>query len=93
MLHTRAQVALRRGHDTAAEALREVFQELLTDEQPLRRMGALVAGSKTLTASVTWVDEATRGPAKDFQKLVDGLVQEVFCGGQAGAAAKAKPAQ
>lgn len=45
MLHTRAQVALRRGHDAAAEALREVFSELLTDEQPLRRMGAMVAGS------------------------------------------------
>ncbi|WP_039630385.1 FAD-dependent monooxygenase [Streptomyces sp. 769] len=45
MLHTRAQVALRRGHDPAAEALREVFQELLLDEQPLRRMGALVAGT------------------------------------------------
>ncbi|WP_327585896.1 FAD-dependent monooxygenase [Nonomuraea sp. NBC_00507] len=45
MLHTRAQVALRRGHDAAAEALREVFQELLADEQPLRRMGALVAGT------------------------------------------------
>lgn len=45
MLHTRAQVALRRGHDPAAEALRSVFQELLDDEQPLRRMGALVAGS------------------------------------------------
>ncbi|MET8028585.1 FAD-dependent monooxygenase [Streptomyces avermitilis] len=45
MLHTRAQVALRRGTDPAAEALREVFQELLADEQPLRRMGALVAGS------------------------------------------------
>ncbi|MFI7702850.1 serine hydrolase domain-containing protein [Nonomuraea sp. NPDC049480] len=39
-------------------------------------------GSKTLTASVTWVDEATRGPAKDYKKLVDSLVQEVFCGGQ-----------
>ncbi|NUP81550.1 MAG: FAD-binding monooxygenase [Nonomuraea sp.] len=45
MLHTRAQVALRRGHDAAAEALREVLTELLTDEQPLRRMGALVAGT------------------------------------------------
>ncbi|AVT39919.1 FAD-dependent monooxygenase [Plantactinospora sp. BB1] len=45
MLHTRAQVALRRGHDPAAEALREVFQELLADEQPLRRMGTLVAGT------------------------------------------------
>lgn len=45
MLHTRAQVALRRGHDPAAEALRAVFQELLTDEQPLRRMAALIAGA------------------------------------------------
>ena len=45
LLHTRAQVALRRGHDPAAEALREVFQELLVDEQPLRRIGALVAGT------------------------------------------------
>ncbi|MEV4753198.1 FAD-dependent monooxygenase, partial [Streptosporangium sp. NPDC049248] len=45
MLHTRAQVALRRGHDAAAEALREVFSELLADEQPLRRMGAMVAGA------------------------------------------------
>jgi D-alanyl-D-alanine carboxypeptidase len=38
-------------------------------------------GSKTLTGSVTWVDEATRGPAKDFQKLVDELVKETFCTG------------
>ncbi|MGW4328637.1 FAD-dependent monooxygenase [Nocardia sp. NPDC004573] len=45
MLHTRAQVALRRGHDPAAEALREVFQELITDEQPVRRLGALIAGA------------------------------------------------
>ena len=45
MLHTQAQVALRRGHDPAAEALRAVFQELLTDEQPARRMGALIAGA------------------------------------------------
>ncbi|AJT69866.1 Anhydrotetracycline monooxygenase [Streptomyces lydicus] len=45
MLHTQAQVALRRAHDPAAEALREVFQELLTDEQPLRRMGALLSGA------------------------------------------------
>ena len=34
MLHTQAQVAVRRGHDPAAVALRELFQELLTDEQP-----------------------------------------------------------
>jgi 2-polyprenyl-6-methoxyphenol hydroxylase-like FAD-dependent oxidoreductase len=45
LLHTRAQVALRRGHDPAADALRELFQELLADEQPLRRIGGLMAGS------------------------------------------------
>jgi hypothetical protein len=43
LLQTQAQVALRRGHDPAADALRAVFQELLTDEQPLRRMAALIA--------------------------------------------------
>ncbi|GLW53615.1 hypothetical protein Kpho01_16260 [Kitasatospora phosalacinea] len=45
MLHTQAQVALRRGTDPAAEALRELLQELLADEQPLRRTAALVAGA------------------------------------------------
>lgn len=45
LLHTQAQVALRRGHDSAAEALRELFQELLVDEQPLLRLGALMAGT------------------------------------------------
>jgi 2-polyprenyl-6-methoxyphenol hydroxylase-like FAD-dependent oxidoreductase len=45
LLQTQAQVALRRGHDLAAEALRDLFLELLTDEQPLRRMGALIAGA------------------------------------------------
>ena len=46
LLHTQAQVALRRGHDPAAEALRELFGELLADEQPLRRIGALIAGTE-----------------------------------------------
>ena len=45
MLHAQAQIAIRRGHDPAAIALRELFQELLVDEQPLRRIGALMAGS------------------------------------------------
>jgi 2-polyprenyl-6-methoxyphenol hydroxylase-like FAD-dependent oxidoreductase len=45
LLNARAQVALRRGHDPAAEALRGLFQELLADEQPLRRIGALMAGT------------------------------------------------
>jgi len=47
--HTRAQVALRRGHDPAAEALREIFQELLADEPALRRMAAMVAGTASAT--------------------------------------------
>ena len=38
-------MALRRGQDPAAEALRELFAELLTDEQPARRVGALIAGT------------------------------------------------
>ncbi|WP_166133909.1 FAD-dependent oxidoreductase [Nocardioides ochotonae] len=45
MLHTQAQVALRRGHDPAAQALRELVGELLLDERPLRRIGSLMAGS------------------------------------------------
>lgn len=45
LLHTQAQVALRRGYDPAAVALRELLLELLVDEQPLRRIGALMAGS------------------------------------------------
>jgi 2-polyprenyl-6-methoxyphenol hydroxylase-like FAD-dependent oxidoreductase len=45
MLHAQAQVAIRRGHDPAAVELRDLFQELLVDEQPLRRLGALMAGS------------------------------------------------
>jgi hypothetical protein len=35
----------RRGQDPAGEALRELFLELLADEQPLRRLGALIAGT------------------------------------------------
>lgn len=45
LLQTRAQVALRRGHDAAADALRKVFGELLLDEQPQRRLAALIAGA------------------------------------------------
>ncbi|MDI5965387.1 FAD-dependent monooxygenase [Streptantibioticus silvisoli] len=45
MMQTQAQVALRRGQDPAAEALRQVLQELLVDEQPARRLGALIAGA------------------------------------------------
>ncbi|WP_327139806.1 aromatic-ring hydroxylase C-terminal domain-containing protein [Nocardia sp. NBC_01327] len=45
LLQTRAQVALRRGGDAAAEALRQVVQELLVDEPAVRRVGALIAGT------------------------------------------------
>jgi 2-polyprenyl-6-methoxyphenol hydroxylase-like FAD-dependent oxidoreductase len=45
LLQTQAQVALRRGHDPAAEALRTLISELLLDEQALRRMAALIAGA------------------------------------------------
>ncbi|TYB68462.1 beta-lactamase family protein [Nonomuraea sp. PA05] len=36
-------------------------------------------GKTTVTGAVTWVDDATRGPAASFQTLVDGLVKKVFC--------------
>ncbi len=45
LLHTRAQVALRRGFGPSADALRSLFLELTTDDQPLRRLGALMAGT------------------------------------------------
>ncbi|HEX6450552.1 MAG TPA: FAD-dependent monooxygenase [Trebonia sp.] len=45
LLQTQAQLALRRGQDPAAEALRELFAELVTDEQPSRRIGALLAST------------------------------------------------
>ena len=51
LLQTQAQVALRRGEDSAAEALRELFLELMADEQPLRRIGALIAGTDIRYAS------------------------------------------
>ncbi|MGH3499244.1 MAG: FAD-dependent oxidoreductase [Nocardioidaceae bacterium] len=45
LLHTRAQVALRRGYGPGGDALRALFLELSADEQPLRRLGALMAGT------------------------------------------------
>jgi 2-polyprenyl-6-methoxyphenol hydroxylase-like FAD-dependent oxidoreductase len=45
MMQTQAQVAVRRGHDAAAEALRDVLRELLGDEQPAHRLAALIAGT------------------------------------------------
>jgi 2-polyprenyl-6-methoxyphenol hydroxylase-like FAD-dependent oxidoreductase len=45
LLQTQAQLALRRGQDPAAQALRDLFAELLADQAPLRRLGALIAGT------------------------------------------------
>lgn len=45
LLHTRAQVALRRGHGPTGDALRALFLELAGDEQPLLRLGELMAGT------------------------------------------------
>jgi 2-polyprenyl-6-methoxyphenol hydroxylase-like FAD-dependent oxidoreductase len=45
LMHSQAQVALRRGHDPASEALRKVFGELLTDPQAAYRVGAMIAGA------------------------------------------------
>ncbi|WP_328602801.1 FAD-dependent monooxygenase [Nocardia terrae] len=46
MMQTQAQVALRRGDDPAAQALRELFQEMLVDEPALHRLAALIAGTE-----------------------------------------------
>ena len=45
LLHTRAQVALRRGYGPEGDALRALFRELSADKQPLQRLGALMAGA------------------------------------------------
>ena len=45
LLHSQAQVSLRRGHDPADEALRKVFSELVSDAPALARVGAMIAAS------------------------------------------------
>ncbi|MCO1658881.1 serine hydrolase domain-containing protein [Pseudonocardia humida] len=51
-------------------------------------------GSKTLTASLNYVDDAAMSLAGAFQKAMQRLVEEVFCGGQAGSTDEAtEPAQ
>lgn len=45
LLHTRAQVALRRVHGPTGDALRALVSEVTADEQPLLRLGALLAGT------------------------------------------------
>jgi len=74
MLHTQAQVAIRRGYDTAAVALRELFQELLLDEQPLR-IGALMAGT----------DIRYRLPGHDHHALIGTFAPDLTLQGDRGA--------
>ncbi|MEV4183730.1 serine hydrolase domain-containing protein [Streptosporangium canum] len=50
-------------------------------------------GSKTLTAALNYVDDAALSMGEAFQKATQRLVKEVFCGGQAGPADAAEPAQ
>jgi 2-polyprenyl-6-methoxyphenol hydroxylase-like FAD-dependent oxidoreductase len=45
MMQTQAQAALRREQDPAMEALRELLQELMVYDQPLRHMGELIAAT------------------------------------------------
>ncbi len=61
LLHTRAQWALRRGHDAAADALRDLFLELVSDEQPLRRIGEFIGGSGTRYPTPNAADDALAG--------------------------------
>jgi 2-polyprenyl-6-methoxyphenol hydroxylase-like FAD-dependent oxidoreductase len=78
MLHTQAQVAIRRGHDEAAVALRELFQELLADEQPLRRLGGLMAGSELRYPFPGHEDHALTGAfAPDLALRTDGGASSV----------------
>ncbi|GAB2568837.1 FAD-dependent monooxygenase [Nocardia heshunensis] len=46
MMQTQAQVALRRGDDPAAQALRDLFTEMLTDEPALHRLAALIGATE-----------------------------------------------
>ncbi|MFG1926970.1 FAD-dependent monooxygenase [Cryptosporangium sp. NPDC048952] len=49
---TQAQVALRRGLDPAADALRSVVEELLVDEEAARRLAAMIGGAELRYAGV-----------------------------------------
>jgi FAD binding domain len=45
MFHTEAQVALRRGQDTASQALRDLVLEILQDEHAFSHLAAMIAGT------------------------------------------------
>lgn len=72
LLQTQAQVALRRGHDAAAEALRSVFQELCSDESALRRMGNLIGGT-----DVRYAPPPRANPDADQHALAGAFVPDL----------------
>jgi len=74
LLHTQAQVALRRGHDAQADALRQLLQELLDDEPAVRRLGALMTGD----------DLRCPVPGPDDHPLVGTFVPELDLGTEEG---------
>ncbi|WP_280336911.1 FAD-dependent monooxygenase [Nocardia wallacei] len=61
LMQTRAQAALARGHDADVIALRALFQELLTDEQPLQRIAAMLTGTDTHAPQPRPVDHPLTG--------------------------------
>jgi 2-polyprenyl-6-methoxyphenol hydroxylase-like FAD-dependent oxidoreductase len=52
MFQTEAQVALRRGHDAAAQALRDLVLEILQDEEPFGHLAAMIAGTDLHYATI-----------------------------------------
>ena len=58
--HSQAQVALRRGHDPAAEALREVFTALVSDIPALTKIAEMLAGSDGRHHASQLPDDAAR---------------------------------
>ncbi|MEV7625105.1 serine hydrolase domain-containing protein [Actinoplanes sp. NPDC089786] len=50
-------------------------------------------GTRTLEASITYVDDVAMSKAQAGKKAIQKLFNVVFCGGQAGLAAEAEPAQ
>lgn len=65
LLHTRAQVALRSAHGPTGEALRHLFGELVADEQPLLRLGALMAGTDIGSAGAVLTGRTLSVDAED----------------------------
>ena len=95
LLQTQAQVALRRGQDPAADALREVFSEVMRDEQSVRRIGAMIAGTDIRYPMPYSNDHALTGTfAPDLTLLTDRR-REQSCGpvarGTTGAARPRRP--